>query len=228
MNSATLEELQRRITQLEGQINLGRIEKLEEVAYGWEEKFTPPTCYWDCVLMDSIDPGATDWEGEFFADSYTTSTATERVAFRIATAGGELNLAHPHGSTSHCARFAKIIVNALQPCTVRCGASFVGAGSDVQRKLNGTITAMAGPNDFYFDLEFIEGDNVLCFSLDLLTQGFQFWGRIIDGDQLRWVDPNGARNPMRQGYAEFGSGGGVGSTPGGFIEVPPSGSGSGP
>lgn len=204
------------LSDLRTEIRQGQIPPVDDREYGFIQEWTPPGCFWDCILQDDLDSAATDWESEFFQDSVGTGTnATERLPFRKATAGGELDLSQPHGSISHNARFAKIKVHADGQETIRCAASFVGASSDVQRKVNGTITAMTGPNDFYFNIELIPGDNFISFALDEQTQGFTFWGRLFDGRANNWVPLDKDSSPEREGYSEGGGTGGGGGGEGG-------------
>jgi len=195
--------------------DLSQIASKKRGYYPLTESWTKPGPYWDGVVQDTMSTGATDWEGEFYP-STTTATVTNRVPTRRATAGGELLSIAPTGNSSYSARTFKLTVYALQPQTIPIRLQFTGTGGDVQVKINGLITAHSATSGLYnawINVDWVAGYNSISVSTDTLVDSLEIEGRLFDGINVQWVDPNASRNPTRTGYTSTGSGGGVGSGP---------------
>lgn len=150
--------------------------------------------YWDCVTQESgTFTSNTDWSQYFEAER----NPTDRVQFRIATAGGELSLPLPDGSSTQARRLAVLRVFANDHQTITGTYSFTNG--DVQFNVNGTLTEIAGTASGNFNFTLVPGYNTIKVVLNLSVDSFMLMVRLFDDFQVRWVNPNADRNPVRGG-----------------------------
>lgn len=198
------------IGDLANQIELSKIQpKVAEyfgIEYDWDD-FCP---YWEVVRQSTIDSTLSDWEPEFYPDT-TTSSVSNRVPSRLATAGGELNAAHYNGSDTAGARLFKLVVHSVDYETVPYFISTVGAGTgvspDIQLKVNGSVTSIASAGDAYGTLDLVPGYNVVVLMSDPGVDSFVFEALLFNGTHTRWQNPNKSRNPQRSGSSDSDTGG---------------------
>jgi hypothetical protein len=152
--------------------------------------------YWDCVIQGSgtFTPG-TDWSSYFEQEKL----GTNRVPFRVATAGGELFLTHPEGSQSNARRLAVLRVYANEHQSITGTYSFNGTGSDIQINVNGTLTEIAGSASGQHTFTLIPGYNTIKVVCNLDVDDLALHVRLFDDFLVRWVNPNADRNPTRGG-----------------------------
>jgi hypothetical protein len=163
--------------------------------YNW----TQPGPYWNCVVISGgTFTAGQDWSLLFDSED----NPTNRVEFRVATAGGELQWIHPEGSQGTARMMGTLQVFANDYQTIPCLLDFNGTSSDVQVHVNGTRTEY-GPGALaqWIDISLIPGYNTIRIIKNLDTDDLAFFGRLFNGSHVQWVDPEASRNPVRGGVS---------------------------
>lgn len=188
---------------MEPQIFLSnRLADLEAGAYQTpQQPSTPPASasysppFWDVTYASNLtltSGAGSDWD-PLFDD---TATATNRVRFRIATAGGELD--HPYVGGNAGRRF-KIAWESDTPQTITASLSGSrqddGAGGYIQVKFNGTLyeyfldSPGGGTAHYYLTLNCAKRNQlVICSQYQPFTTVFS--AMLFDGNTARWVNPS--------------------------------------